>query len=784
MLKTFIFPILFCTAIYLQAAPLVLAENGKTKYSIVLPERLSKIDIHAVKELATFLKKTTKADFALVTGKKLPKKNRIFFGVSNAAKKILVSGNNFLLDKLADQESVIQCIGDDVFLYGKGKYGNLWAVYEFIEHKLGVAFLDVSGFTHIPYHKKLTLSRQKHGAKYAFKVRSIMSYIYMDRENAVNFLYRNRQNFDLGDKNPEGIENIYEQFIAHHGIAMFIPPYTYEKRLLKFIHPPVWLRKKAYFETNPEYFSMNKQGKRIPDLHYCFSNAEFKKELTGNMLRYYNEQKNLPQFAGKKLLVRLGLNDKAINMCFCKPCQAMQKKYQTPGATYLLYMKELAEAHPDILFELSAYQRALTENPPVMQGKFPPNLVICLAPINANFSHDWDSTELNRHALKNLRNWSKLTKRIHSWYYPNPYIRDGRFMESPDANLERTATDIRHLAAVGADGTFFEQDAGGLLEFTNFTALQNYVMLKLFQNPRLDLDKLVAKFIRLYYGKAAPFVQQYYNELRDAHQQFIKSGGSWTHWKRQGYLTLPQMMKWSALLDKAEKAEKGIYNFHVRQLRLGLDSTILEHLKFDFNEKTYQACRKRMSQTIAEMEKKLKFRRRRDKKTLGQAFAIFADSVKNAQKEKPLPAEFQKMPQNKVTVITPEILKYAISDRQADVLANRGAALSVPNGNSFFEMNIKDKSTGKSLKKRVLVKDIPAKSYKLFKVADATLTPDSVIILHRKLEVPVGKKVTHYDDPESLKTKFSIFIELRQDTRFRKTLTSRVFLVHPDAYKK
>ena len=314
MLKKFIFTVLSAAVFSLQATPLVLAENGKTKYSIVLPGRLNEIDTLAVKELADFLKKTTTADFAIVSGKNLPAANRIFFGVSNASKKLLLPGKNFLLDKLADQESVIQCVGNDVFLYGKGKYGNLWAVYEFIEHKLGVAFLDVSGFTHIPYHKKLTLSRRQHRAKYAFKVRSIMSYIYMDRKNAVQFLYRNRQNFDLGDKNPAGIENIYEQFITHHGIAMFMPPFTYEKRLLKFIHPPVWLRKKAYFETNPEYFSMNKQGKRIPDLHYCFSNKAFQKELANNMLRFYNEQKKLPQFAGKTLLVRLGLNDKAINI--------------------------------------------------------------------------------------------------------------------------------------------------------------------------------------------------------------------------------------------------------------------------------------------------------------------------------------------------------------------------------------------------------------------------------------------------------------------------------------
>jgi hypothetical protein len=184
------------------------------------------------------------------------------------------------------------------------------------------------------------------------------------------------------------------------------------------------------------------------------------------------------------------------------------------------------------------------------------------------------------------------------------------------------------------------------------------------------------------------------------------------------------------------------------------------------------------------MEQKLQFRRRRDKKKLSEAFAIFADSIKDAQKEKPLPIQLQKLPKNKVVAVNPDLLKYESSNRQTDVLANKGAALKVHNGNSFFELNIKNKSTGRSFKKRILVKDIPGDSYKLFKVGETTLTPDSVVILHRTTEVPVGGKVTHYDDPVSLKTKFHVFIEVRHDTRFRNTLVSRIFLVYPDAYKK
>ena len=757
----------------IAAAPLFLCDSGKTEYTIVTAAKPSDIDSFALKELRHFLREATGAEFPVVSEDKTPLAKRIFLGLGTAAKRCLGTDSD-LSGELIDEESVIQCQGNDIFLYGKGKYGSLWAVYEFLESRLGCEFLDVHGFAHIPKHDKLEVPRELHRAKYAFKVRSLMTYIYPDKEQASLFLYRNRQNFDLASSTP-GVENVYEQFIPAHSIEMFIPTYKYEDRIYKFIHPPKWLRDRSYFESNPEFFSMDKNGKRVPDIHRCFSNPELKRELTKNMMRYYYENKDNPKYGGRPLLVNIAINDKAYNMCNCPECKALQEKYKSPGAPLHLYEIEIAEQYPDVLFMANAYQRALTQIPMELDRKLPPNLIVVFAPINANFSHPWDATEINRLSLEDLRKWCSQTSRVWCWYYPNTYIRDGKFMSAPSVNMDRIVKDIRTLHSFGAEGTFFEQDAGGITECTNFTALQNYVMLKLFQHSDLDVDMLASHFISLYYGKSAPFVQRYYDALKEEHRKFIENGGRWIHCMNQYYLTLDNMKAWSRLLDEALASETGDYAFHVRQLRLGLDSAMIEQMRLEFDAKLFAELKGRILSTVDEMSKRHGFRKRRGQ-TFEDACSEWLQAIEEAQNEKPLPEKLKALPADKVTQIAMDIRKLDASLRLIDSLANRGIALKIAQDPVSIALDVLERRGGKKLSTlKVPVEDIDGEAFSLFTLPETTLTPDSVLRVNGALEIPIGV-LTNYDDPESLRRLFAVHVELRHDRRFRRTLLSRIFL--------
>ena len=59
------------SSVILSAAPLKLAENGKTDYTIVVPSNASAVDQFAAKELAFFLKEITGAVFPIANTAKV-----------------------------------------------------------------------------------------------------------------------------------------------------------------------------------------------------------------------------------------------------------------------------------------------------------------------------------------------------------------------------------------------------------------------------------------------------------------------------------------------------------------------------------------------------------------------------------------------------------------------------------------------------------------------------------------------------------------------------------------
>ena len=121
--------VLAATGLALAAAPLKLAENGKTGYKIVVPDSSSAVDKFAAKELQFFLKKITSADFPVVT--------------EGSSPAIYIAGAEG--KALPDQENVIETRGKDLHLYGGGLHGALWAVYELLENELGCIFFNAHG---------------------------------------------------------------------------------------------------------------------------------------------------------------------------------------------------------------------------------------------------------------------------------------------------------------------------------------------------------------------------------------------------------------------------------------------------------------------------------------------------------------------------------------------------------------------------------------------------------------------------------------------------------------
>jgi len=120
---------------------LSLAVDGKTEYQIVKPDNSSTADDYAIRALTNNLQQITGAQFPVVKpGAMAADKPSIFVGLGAPALRRL--GRDPLAG-LAEEEHVARSMGRDIFLYGQGARGNLYAVMEFLENSLGWRWFSV-----------------------------------------------------------------------------------------------------------------------------------------------------------------------------------------------------------------------------------------------------------------------------------------------------------------------------------------------------------------------------------------------------------------------------------------------------------------------------------------------------------------------------------------------------------------------------------------------------------------------------------------------------------------
>lgn len=547
---------------------LVLSDGGKSAYVVVPPASPTAIDEFAVKELAQFLKQATGAEFRVAaSGDTAPAAKRIFVGLSALAMNIL---SDDPLRGMENQEHAAKSVGDDIFLYGKGPHGNLYAVYDFLENSVGCRWYSAFGDTKIPALKSLRLQAFDRRSNPAFPARTSYTDTFFLRPDAMLFLYRNGANLDVArhaKEFPGIVDELKTIPPSCHTVFSYIPPQEIEKKGRGFNPPLKFLRNKDYFKSNPEFFSMDKAGKRIDDLQLCFSNKELRRTLTENI------EENI-KLNGGKGVVAVEANDTPGHFCYCPECATLEKQYGCIGGPLFDYLVELCgvlkERRPEVYVKSLVYRKEQTQKPPKVD-KLPDNLIPIFAPIDDNFAADW-SHPSNAETYQDLQEWCRLAKNVWVWYYPNPYVSGF----PPFGNIERLVADIRMMRQAGVKGIFFEHDVG-VTEGLGFTELQTYLELKLMWNPTQDAAALAAEFMDYQYGKAAPLMRQYLDDL-ERHRKEMRHSISWNP-STGGfkYLTPDNLSRWERGFDEMEELTKGNPKtlFNVQQVRVILDRAVL-----------------------------------------------------------------------------------------------------------------------------------------------------------------------------------------------------------------
>ncbi len=705
-----------------KTGQITLNQGGDTDYQIVVANQPTSIDKMAVDELREFLKKSTGADFKVFQGSPASAadlQHRIFVGLSPAAIKVLGSD---LSAELKDQEHIVKNSGNDIFLFGKGEYGNLYAVYSFLENQVGCRWYTAYGDMKIPFHSTLKLDSFDYKRGFAFPIRSVMNWFYKIRPVCDLFFYRNFQNQLLINKSSlPGLKPVYNEILPGvHTSFAYMPPGG--PILPGNNPPPSWLKDKSFFSTNPDFYSMDENGKRVNNRQLCFGNPDLRRKLTEHI------EKRLNEFGGKGI-VSIDANDNGDKFCCCDGCKKLESKYKTPGGPLMDYLIEvcnyLKEKYPEAYIKTLAYRKGQTETPPAGIAGLPENLIVIFAPIEDNILAALSHTS-NADTYNNLKKWCAISKHVWVWYYTNPYTSDNSVPPPPFANLERLVEDIKLIKEAGVEGTYFEHDASVALS-VNFSELQTWLMLKLFQDPARDAASLIKEFTDYYYGTAATLMRQYISELESYRKELLAAQNIWKYCPQMSqytYLNPENILKWEKMFDEMEKlAEKDTdRQFHVRLARMSLDVSAVA------NEKKLKGRYPEMKSSPAEIENRLKatYQKMLEQRMPGYKGDIFQWLEQTKLQPKPLPPQFDKIQPELLCQVNPNFpnkLHESILVKDPD--AAWGTANFEKNDKKPFSIGFYDNLTKKSgISKSITESEISPDIYTFYKLGKITLTPN------------------------------------------------------------
>ncbi len=531
----------------MQSSPaqeLVIAENGKSEYCIVIPEQASEPVRHAADELARFIGEMTGANLPIRTENFQP-----------AAECEILLGNNKRLQelgleidwaKLGKEGYTLKTVNKKLVIAGGEPRGTLYGVYGLLEDHWGCRWFTPD-CSRIPRYDRLVIGPLDETVVPVLEYREPFTYDCFDGD----WCARNRMNSSsarLGSQHGGKVR---------FGAGFFV--HTFDRLV-----PP-----EKYFDEHPEYFALVK-GKRLKTrTQLCCTNEDVIRLVTEGILKAIENDSEAFVFS-------VSQND-WYNYCECENCQALAKAEESQIAPVLQMVNRVAEAvekrYPDKAIETLAYQ--WTRKPPkTMRPR--PNVIIRLCSIECCFSHPLATCDLpaNRAFVEDLQGWAKIGNRLWVW----DYVTDFRHYYLPFPNQRVRNDNIKLFVANNVKG-IFEQDTYNTPN-SELAALGGYMTAKFLWNPDYDENLAMNEFLEGYYGAAAPLIRKYIDLLHDRVEKENIHCSIWippTH----NHLTDELLVEADQLWQAAEEAVKDDPTLlkRVRIGRMSVDYAILERAR-------------------------------------------------------------------------------------------------------------------------------------------------------------------------------------------------------------
>lgn len=465
-------------------------------YQIVIPAQASEMEKEAAAQLQRYLSEIAKTTFSVVAENEYKDKAAIFVGNTEYAKLQQIDTASLKMDGY-----LLKPAADNFIIAGGSGKGIIYGAVGLLE-ALGCKRYT-SAYTYVPATTQITLPKKEIRDVPVIGYRTTS---YRDtREPAYTNWHKlsSRENWGL--------------FV--HTFDVLVPPAEYGK-------------------THPEYFSLINDS-REPGTQLCLSNPDLLNELVKNLRKKIAANP-------KALYWSVSQNDND-QYCQCASCKSLNEKYGgVPSGSILEFVNKVAAQLPDKIISTLAYwySRSAPKN---IHAESNVNIMLC----NIESKRHGPVFETDPAFSADLKDWGKLTNNILIWDYNIQFTN----LISPFPNLHTIKPNIKFYTENNVNSLFMQSNSQVGGEMANLRA---YLICKLMWNPDADDNAIINDFLNGYYGKAATFIRQYIDSMRES---LLKSKFELGIFgdpvsAKDTYLSLEMMNSYKRLFDQAEAAVK------------------------------------------------------------------------------------------------------------------------------------------------------------------------------------------------------------------------------------
>lgn len=452
--------------------PLLLAEGGRARYRIVVPQQASGAERKAAADLSRYLGLISGAEFAVVAEDRLAPGGTPTRYLSVGRTRLLAaSACRFKRADLAVEGYALEVQGPQVYLYGGSGRGPINAVYALLEEDLGCRWYGLDTVD-TPSRPSLRVGLVSRSYVPPLELRDP----YIHRLHDPGWSLRNRTNTPHA-RIPLAWGGSLRYHLMGHTYATYFPT-------------------AQYFADHPEYYALV-NGKRQPS-QLCQTNEDVIRlsiEKTCDIFR------NHPDVT----ITAIGPND-GRGFCDCPACSKLNAENGGRSGSYFYFLNRIAagvkQQFPHNRLISLAY---LDYAPPPTHLQVDPYIIIQLCSDAHAWRYQFCPVTESREFQDNLKAWHARGATIYLWDYTTDYVH----YLVPMANWAVVAANTRFNVRNGVRGIMYES------ELNDCDELRGWVWAKQLWNPALDTRQLLHDFVFGYYKEAAAPLWDYQLMLWD-----------------------------------------------------------------------------------------------------------------------------------------------------------------------------------------------------------------------------------------------------------------------------